>query len=60
MTERRMTWEGPQTKICNDCGVEKPLAEFAKNKAGRFGVRDEFRIMRCREGDSSCVLVGVE
>ena len=27
------------TKICRKCKVEKPLAEFYKQKGGKFGVR---------------------
>jgi 5-methylcytosine-specific restriction endonuclease McrA len=28
-----------QTKVCTKCGMAKPLAEFHKQKAGKFGVK---------------------
>ncbi len=28
-----------ETKVCNKCGVEKPLSEYYKDRGGKFGVK---------------------
>lgn len=33
-----------QTKICSKCGQEKPIDEFRKDKAGKYGVRGDCRV----------------
>lgn len=28
-----------KTKVCTECGIEKPISEFAKKKTGKYGVK---------------------
>jgi 5-methylcytosine-specific restriction endonuclease McrA len=45
--ERSPKWQPKNgMKTCNECGIEKPVSEYDKNKLGRFGLRSECKACR--------------